>query len=103
MQRAAEEIEKSATGTFPVTGAQSMRDRKVDAARVRRAFVKFEIYADECGTYHWRLLASDGQVMATSRETYARSEDVRRAIIALQASIPVARIVDGSIATRSTS
>ena len=64
--------------------------------------MKFEIYTDE-GTYRWRLLASDGQVMATSRESYARSEDVHRAIIALQASIPVARIVDGSIANRSTS
>ena len=62
--------------------------------------MKFEIYTDE-GTYRWRLLASDGQVMATSRESYARSEDVHRAIIALQASIPVARIVDGSTTNRS--
>jgi hypothetical protein len=79
-----------------------MRDSDADATRVRRAFLKFEIYTDEVGVYRWRLLASDGQVMATSRESYARSEDVRRAIIALQASIPVARIVDGSVATRST-
>ena len=79
-----------------------MRDHETDAARVRRAFVKFEIYKDEVGAYRWRLLASDGQVMATSRESYARSEDVHRAIVALQASIPVARIVDGS-ASRSTS
>ena len=69
---------------------------------MRRTFLKFEIYTDE-GVYRWRLLASDSQVMATSRESYARSEDVHRAIVALQASIPVARIVDGSIANRSTS
>ena len=80
-----------------------MRDHEADAARVRRTFLKFEIYTDEGGTYHWRLLASDGQVMATSRRSYVRSEDVRHAIIALQASIPVARIVDGSIVNRSTS
>ena len=64
--------------------------------------MKFEIYTDEGGACRWRLLAYDGQMMATSRESYARSEDVYRAIIALQASIPVARIVDDSITTRST-
>ena len=80
-----------------------MRDPNADAARVRKVFVKFEIYMDEASIYHWRLLASDGQVMATSKETYLRREDVRRAIVALQASIPVARIVDGVVADRSTS
>ena len=65
--------------------------------------MKFEIYTDEGGTYHWRLLAYDGQMMATSRKSYARSEDVYRAIIALQASIPVARIVDDSAPNRSAS
>lgn len=69
---------------------------------VREDLLKFEIYTDEGGIYRWRLLASDGQVMATSKESYRRSEDVRRAIVALQASIPVARIVDGSITPRST-
>ena len=64
--------------------------------------MKFEIYMDEAGIYHWRLLASDGQVMAISRESYLRREDVHRAIIALQASIPVARIVDGPVTERRT-
>ena len=76
-----------------------MRDHEV-ALRVRRAFLKFEIYIDETGAYRWRLLASDGQVMATSTESYRHREDVRRAIVALQASIPVARIVDGVVANR---
>lgn len=67
-----------------------MRDR---VAR-QEGFLKFEIYTDESGACRWRLLASDGQLMATSKETYTRSEDVRRAIVALQASIPVARIVE---------
>ena len=60
--------------------------------------MKFEIYADEAGDFRWRLLASDGQIMATSRESYARRDHVRHAIVALQASIPVARIDDGLIA-----
>ena len=79
-----------------------MRDPNTDAARVRRVFMKFEIYMDEAGIYHWRLLASDGQVMATSKASYPRREDVHRAIIALQASIPVARIVDGHLIDRTT-
>ena len=38
-----------------------MRDHD-GATRVRRTFLKFEIYTDAVGTYRWRLLASDGQV-----------------------------------------
>ena len=55
--------------------------------------MRFEICADETGAYRWNLLASDGQLMATSREAYFQREDARRAVVALQASIPVARIV----------
>lgn len=80
-----------------------MRDRDAGAARVRSAFVKFEIYYDDkTSAFRWRLLASDGQVMATSRESYAKREEVRRAVVALQASIPVARIVDGIVSDRSS-
>jgi uncharacterized protein YegP (UPF0339 family) len=69
--------------------------RGVHAVRVRRLFVRFEIYLDNRDShYRWRLLASDGQVMATSRDHYALREEARRAVVALQASIPVARIVD---------
>ena len=71
-----------------------MRDQGTKAARVRRVFVRFEIYADIEGGYRWNLVASDGQVMATSRDMYQRREDARRVVVALQASIPVARIVD---------
>jgi uncharacterized protein YegP (UPF0339 family) len=80
-----------------------MRDDDAGAARVRRTFLKFEIYMDETGAYRWRLLASDGQVMATSKESYPHREDVRRAVIALQASIPVARIVDDRAVTDRSS
>lgn len=63
--------------------------------------MKFEIYTDEGGGVRWRLLASDGQLMATSKEIYGTREDVRRAIVALQASIPVAKIVDRVTTVRS--
>ena len=80
-----------------------MRDRNAIVARVRRGFVRFEIYTDESSVYRWRLLASDGQVMASSREGYPNREAVHRAIIALQASIPVARIIDEPVVHRSSS
>jgi uncharacterized protein YegP (UPF0339 family) len=90
-----------------------MRDSSDRAARVRRTFLRFEIYTDENSAlssehpepYRWRLLASNGQLMATSKESYTSREDARRAIVALQASIPVARIVEGPglVAHRSTS
>lgn len=57
--------------------------------------MRFEIYVDTGNVYRWSLLASDGQVMATSRESYPHREAVHRAIVALQASIPVAKIVEG--------
>jgi len=59
--------------------------------------MKFEIYKDTDGLYRWLLIASDGQLMAMSREGYACLKDARRVVIGLQASIPVARIVDTSI------
>ena len=71
-----------------------MRVPSDPAARVRRTFLRFEIYLEETNGFRWRLLASDGQVMATSRHMYARRDEARRAVVALQASIPVARIVD---------
>lgn len=55
--------------------------------------MKFQIYSDKTRGYCWRLLASNGQLVATSDEGYMHREDVRHAIIALQASIPVATIV----------
>jgi uncharacterized protein YegP (UPF0339 family) len=63
--------------------------------------VKFEIVL-EGGRYRWRLRASDGQRMADSSESYSRPEDVQCAIVALQASIPVATIVGGITAEGST-
>ena len=56
--------------------------------------MRFQVYKDQAGEYRWRLLASNGQNMASSGEGYTRREDVHRAVIALQSSIPVATIVD---------
>lgn len=41
---------------------------------------KFEIYADTAGNYRWRLKASNGQIVASSGESFdSRSNAVRAA------------------------
>lgn len=61
---------------------------------IRRTIMTFQVYKDKTGEFRWRLLASNGQNMASSGEGYTRREDAHRALVALQASIPVATIVD---------
>lgn len=61
--------------------------------RVQEEAMRFEIYQDNAA-FRWRLLASNGQVIANSGEIYARREDVHHAIVALQASVITARIAD---------
>ena len=63
--------------------------------RVKEQYRRFEVYEDTLSSeFRWRLLASDGQVVADSGESYRRREDVHRAIVALQASVITARIAD---------
>lgn len=57
--------------------------------------MKFEIYSDTTGTYRWRLLAANGDLVATAKETYTRNADAQRAVTALQLSVFIAKIVDG--------
>lgn len=62
--------------------------------RIQEETMKFQIYKDKTSLYRWRLLAANSQIMADSGESYSRREDIHNAIVALQASIPVATIVD---------
>jgi hypothetical protein len=41
--------------------------------------MKFEIYADAKGSYRWRLVASNGQTVASSGESFASKAHARRA------------------------
>src|SRR5262245_35570744 len=36
---------------------------------------KFEVYQDKSGDFRWRLLASNGQVVATSGQGYKKKDD----------------------------
>jgi uncharacterized protein YegP (UPF0339 family) len=41
--------------------------------------MKFEIYADASGAYRWRLRASNGQIIASSGESFASKANATRA------------------------
>jgi uncharacterized protein YegP (UPF0339 family) len=54
--------------------------------------VKFVIYADSGGNYHWRLVASNGQTVATSGESFASKGNARRAAEGVKAGAGSAEI-----------
>ncbi len=41
--------------------------------------MKFEIYADAGGNYRWRLVSSNGQIVASSGEAFASKSNAQRA------------------------
>jgi hypothetical protein len=41
--------------------------------------MKFEIYADSSGNYRWRLRASNGQIVASSGESFSSKANAIRA------------------------
>ena len=41
--------------------------------------MKFEIYADKSGEYRWRLVASNGQTVASSGESFDSKANAKRA------------------------
>ena len=53
---------------------------------------KFVIYADRSGEYRWRLVASNGQTVASSGESFASKSNARRAAESVKASAPDAEI-----------
>jgi uncharacterized protein YegP (UPF0339 family) len=40
---------------------------------------KFEVYADAAGKYRWRLKASNGEIVASSGESFASKANAERA------------------------
>lgn len=40
---------------------------------------KFEIYPDSAGNYRWRLKSSNGQIVASSGESFASRANAERA------------------------
>jgi len=49
---------------------------------------KFEVFADASGSYRWRLLASNGEKIATSGESFASRENAVRAAKTVKSTAP---------------
>ena len=55
---------------------------------------KFELYKDAKGEFRWRLVASNGQSIATSGEGYKAMESAKAGIESVKKNAPAAPIVE---------
>ena len=55
---------------------------------------KFEMYKDAKGEYRWRLVASNGQAIASSGEGYKSKESAKAGIESVKKNAPEAPIVE---------
>jgi uncharacterized protein YegP (UPF0339 family) len=53
---------------------------------------KFELYKDAKGEYRWRLVASNGQLIANGGEGYKSKESAKAGIESVKKNAPVAEI-----------
>ena len=55
---------------------------------------RFELYRDNADEWRWRLVVSNGNIIADSGEGYASKQGAKRGIESVKKSAPAARIVD---------
>jgi hypothetical protein len=55
---------------------------------------KFELYKDKSGEIRWRLVASNGQMIANSGEGYKTKESAKNGIESVKKNAPSATIED---------
>jgi uncharacterized protein YegP (UPF0339 family) len=53
---------------------------------------KFELYKDQKGEFRWRLLATNGQVIANGGEGYKTKESAKNGIESVKKNAPVAPV-----------
>ena len=53
---------------------------------------KFELYKDTRGEFRWRLVASNGQTIATGGEGYKSKESAKAGIESVKKNAPTAEI-----------
>jgi hypothetical protein len=53
---------------------------------------KFELYEDKKGEFRWRLVASNGQAIASSGEGYTTKENAKAGIESVKKNAPAAAI-----------
>ena len=54
----------------------------------------FELYQDTAGEWRWRLVVSNGNIIADSGEGYTSKQGAKRGIQSVKNSAPDARVVD---------
>lgn len=55
---------------------------------------KFELYTDAKGEYRWRLIAPNGQSIASSGEGYKAKESAKAGIDSVKKNAPAAEIIE---------
>jgi uncharacterized protein YegP (UPF0339 family) len=58
----------------------------------RTVAAKFEIYKDAKGEFRWRLIASNGQMIANSGEGYKSKDSAKAGIASVKKNAPSAAI-----------
>ncbi len=56
--------------------------------------LRFELVSGSLRTYRWRLVAADGEILATSATSYRSPEEARRALSALTIAMQGAPIIN---------
>ena len=57
---------------------------------------KFELYKDKKGEFRWRLIASNGQMIANSGEGYTSKDSAKNGIESVKKNAPGAAVEDKS-------
>lgn len=55
---------------------------------------KFELYKDKAGEFRWRLVASNGQAIASSGEGYKSKDSAKAGIESVKKNAPTAAIIE---------
>ena len=56
--------------------------------------VKFQLYQDATSEFRWRLVASNGQTIATSGEGYKSKDSAKAGIASVKKNAPEAEVVE---------
>jgi uncharacterized protein len=58
---------------------------------------KFEVYKDKAGEFRWKLVHTNGQVIANSGEGYQAKANAMNGLKSVQENAPVATVVDTTV------
>jgi uncharacterized protein YegP (UPF0339 family) len=88
---------KSSNGQVIAASGQGYKDKRdrrnaIDRIKKEAGTLKFETYADAGGLLRWRLLARNGQIIATSGQGYKDKRDCENAIDVIKRGAQAAKV-----------